>query len=56
MLCVSEEKKRDDENELTEQGLQADQTSHKAVEVDVKPAAGIPHGNGLLHLVVEGET
>jgi hypothetical protein len=56
MLCVSEEKKRGNENRLTEQDLQADHTSHKAVKVNTKLAACIPRGNGLLHLVVEGET
>lgn len=56
MLCVSDEKKRGNENRLTEQGLQADHTRHKTVKVNAKLAARIPHGNGLLHLVVEGET
>ena len=44
------------ESEQFEQDLQADHTSHKAVKVNTKLAACIPRGNGLLHLVVEGET
>lgn len=56
MLCVSDKKKRGNENRLTEQGLQADHARHKTVEVNAKLTARIPHGNGLLHLVVEGET
>lgn len=45
-----------EERALTEEGLQADHAGHEAVKVEAKRVAGIPGGNGLLYLVVEGET
>lgn len=39
-----------------EEGLQADHTSEEAVKVDAQFAACIPRDDGLLYLVVEGET
>lgn len=41
---------------LTEEGLQADHTGNEAVKVDAEPAARIPRGDAVLHLVAEHES